>query len=38
VLGRSYLVMEDAFRRMLARLPFPLLELHPDKSASENDS
>ena len=30
VLGRSYLVMEDAFRRMLARLPFPVLEVHPD--------
>jgi len=30
VLGRSYLVMEDAFRRMLARLPFPVLEIHPD--------
>ena len=31
VLGRSYLAMEDAFRRILARLPFPVLELHPDK-------
>jgi hypothetical protein len=30
VLGRSYLVMEDAFRCILARLPFPLLEIHPD--------
>jgi hypothetical protein len=30
VLGRSFLVMEDAFRRILARLPFPLLEIHPD--------
>ena len=30
VLGRSYLVMEDAFRYILARLPFPILELHPD--------
>jgi hypothetical protein len=30
VLGRSYLVMEDGFRRMLARLPFPVLEIHPD--------
>lgn len=30
VLGRSYLVMEDAFRRILARLPFPTLEIHPD--------
>ena len=30
VLGRSYLVMEDAFRYILTYLPFPLLELHPD--------
>jgi hypothetical protein len=30
VLGRSYIVMQDAFGRMLARLPFPVLELHPD--------
>jgi len=30
VLGRSYLVMEDAFRRILRRLPFPVLEIHPD--------
>jgi hypothetical protein len=30
VLGRSYLVMEDAFRCILARLPFPVLEIHPD--------
>jgi hypothetical protein len=30
VLGRSRLVMEDAFRRMLIRLPFPVVELHPD--------
>ena len=33
VLGRSYLVMEDAFRRMLARLPFPILEMHPDNGS-----
>lgn len=33
VLGRSYLVMEDAFRRMLARLPFPIVELHPDNGS-----
>jgi len=33
VLGRSYLVMEDAFRRILARLPFPMLELHPDNGS-----
>jgi hypothetical protein len=30
VLGRSYLVMEDAFRYTLAHLPFPALELHSD--------
>lgn len=30
ILGRSYLVMRDAFARILARLPFPLLEIHPD--------
>jgi IS30 family transposase len=33
VLGRSYLAMEDAFRRILARLPFPVLELHPDNGS-----
>ncbi len=33
VLGRSYLVMEDAFRDILARLPFPVLELHPDNGS-----
>jgi hypothetical protein len=30
LLGRGYLVMEDAFRRILGRLPFPVLELHTD--------
>ena len=30
ILGRSYTVMQDAFTRLLARLPFPILELHPD--------
>jgi len=30
VLGRSYRAMEDGFRRILQRLPFPILELHPD--------
>ena len=30
ILGRSYTVMQDAFERLLARLPFPILELHPD--------
>ncbi len=33
VLGRSYLVMEDAFRRILARLPFSVLEIHPDNGS-----
>jgi len=33
VLGRSYLVMEDGFHRILARLPFPLLEIHPDNGS-----
>jgi len=30
VLGRSYLVMSDAFQRIQHRLPFPILEIHPD--------
>jgi hypothetical protein len=30
VLGRGYLAMQDAFQRILARLPFAVLELHPD--------
>jgi hypothetical protein len=33
VLGRSYRVMEWAFRYILARLPFPVLELHPDNGS-----
>lgn len=33
VLGRSYLVMRDAFQRILARLPFPILEIHPDNGS-----
>ena len=33
VLGRSYLVMEDAFRVILGRLPFPVLEIHPDNGS-----
>jgi hypothetical protein len=33
VLGRSQLVMEDGFRRVLARLPFPVLEIHPDNGS-----
>ncbi|MFO8037537.1 MAG: hypothetical protein R6U57_13020 [Anaerolineales bacterium] len=30
VLGRSYLVVSNAFERVLARLPFPILEFHSD--------
>ena len=33
VLGRSYLVMQDAFRFILARLPFPVLHIHPDNGS-----
>jgi len=33
VLGRSYLVMADGFRRCQARLPFEVLELHPDNGS-----
>ena len=33
-LGRSFLVMEDAFHRILARLPFAVLELHPDNDSA----
>jgi hypothetical protein len=32
-LGRGYLAMKDAFRRILARLPFPVLEIHPDNGS-----
>jgi hypothetical protein len=32
-LGRSYRVMEDGFRRILARLPFQVLEIHPDNGS-----
>lgn len=30
VLGRSYRVMQHAFRLILRRLPFPVREIHPD--------
>ncbi|MCJ7435126.1 MAG: transposase family protein [Anaerolineales bacterium] len=30
VLGRSYLVVQDGFQRIEDRLPFPILEIHPD--------
>lgn len=33
ILGRSYLVMEDGFGCMLNRLPFAVLELHPDNGS-----
>lgn len=33
VLGRSYRVMQDAFERVLARLPFPVRELHSDNGS-----
>jgi hypothetical protein len=33
VLGRSFLVMADGFRRCQARLPFGVLELHPDNGS-----
>jgi len=33
VLGRSQLVMEDGFRRILRRLPFPVLQVHPDNGS-----
>lgn len=33
ILGRSYRVMEDGFRRILQRVPFPVLEIHPDNGA-----
>lgn len=33
VLGRSYVVMRDAFERILQRLPFAVRELHPDNGS-----
>ena len=33
VLGRSYLVMQNAFLYMQTRCPFPLLEIHPDNGS-----
>jgi hypothetical protein len=32
-LGRSGLATVDAFQRILARLPFPVLEIHPDNGS-----
>jgi hypothetical protein len=34
VLGRSYLVMEDAFLCILLRLPFLVLEIHSTASTT----
>lgn len=33
ILGRSYLVMQDGFNRILACLPFPVIEVHPDNGS-----
>jgi hypothetical protein len=33
ILGRSYTVLADAFQGIVARLPFPVLELHPDNGS-----
>jgi hypothetical protein len=33
LLGRSQRAMETAFRQVLARIPFPILELHPDNGS-----
>ncbi|MGQ9556244.1 MAG: integrase [Anaerolineae bacterium] len=33
ILGRGYLAMKDGFERMLLRLPFPVLEIHPDNGS-----
>ena len=33
VLGRGYIAMQDGFQRILARLPFAVVELHPDNGS-----
>jgi hypothetical protein len=33
VLGRGYIAMRDGFRRILNRLPFPVVEIHPDNGS-----
>ncbi len=33
ILGRSFRVMKDGFDYLLNRLPFPVLEIHPDNGA-----
>jgi hypothetical protein len=38
VWGRSGVVMEAGFRRILARLPFPLRQLHPDNGSEFLDN
>jgi len=34
VLGRGYLVMQDGFRCILGRLPFPVVCIHPDNDSA----
>ena len=33
ILGRSYRVMEDGFRRIMIRLPFPMQHVHSDNGS-----
>jgi hypothetical protein len=33
ILGRSQKVMEEGFRKVLDRLPFPVVEIHPDNGS-----
>lgn len=33
LLGRSYLVIQNGFQRLEQRLPFPILEVHPDNGS-----
>jgi hypothetical protein len=33
VLGRSYLAMQDALRHIARRIPFPIVEIHPDNGS-----
>jgi hypothetical protein len=34
VLGRSFLAIQDGFKRVLGRLPFPVIEVHPDNDSA----
>ena len=34
VLGKGYLVMQDGFRAILGRLPFPVICIHPDNDSA----